>query len=268
MADKILVFIPMYNCAPQIPRALAQFVPELAGLFQEILIVDNRSTDGGLIAAQAAATKLANYNVTIIQNNDNVNLGGSHKVAFNYAINNGFDYVVIMHGDDQGRIMDVVPQLRVGEHHKYDYLLGARFMKGSSLPGYSLMRIAGNVVFNTLFSIITLRKLNDLGAGLNVFSVKTLSQKYYLKFPDRLTFNYYLLLHACAFGLKFKYFPHQWSELDQISNVKMLRQVKELFKILGKWLTQGKRMFAELPPPEHAYDYTVIAQHRNMREAA
>ena len=118
--EKVLVFITCYNCEKQIPRVLAQFAPEYADLFDEILVIDNRSTDGTCEAAVAAAA-LSQYKITVVQNDVNVNLGGSHKVAFDYATQNGYDYAVILHGDDQGRITDVVPHLRNGAHRAVEF---------------------------------------------------------------------------------------------------------------------------------------------------
>lgn len=51
-AERILVFIPAYNCAKQITRVLAQF-DGIERHFAEVLVVDNRSPDNTLEAARA-----------------------------------------------------------------------------------------------------------------------------------------------------------------------------------------------------------------------
>ena len=43
--DKILVFIPAYNCEKQIVRVLAQFDEEVLKYVTEIIVINNRSTD-------------------------------------------------------------------------------------------------------------------------------------------------------------------------------------------------------------------------------
>src|SRR5216683_4816712 len=164
--DKILVFIPAFNCARQIPRVIDKFDARTASLIDAILVVDNGSTDGTIDAARArlaSNASLVNVSRTVCRNRQNVNLGGSHKVAFNYAVDHGFDYVVVLHGDDQGDIRDVIPWLERGAHRDVDSLLGARFMKGASLVNYSMLRIAGNRAFNLLFSLVMRRRLYDLG---------------------------------------------------------------------------------------------------------
>ena len=47
MADKILLFIPMYNCEKQITRVLKQLTPKVCDCLTEVIIVNNRSTDDG-----------------------------------------------------------------------------------------------------------------------------------------------------------------------------------------------------------------------------
>jgi len=53
-AGRVLLFVPAYNCEGQLPRVLAQLTPELQRLFDEVVVVDNRSTDKTLAAAEAA----------------------------------------------------------------------------------------------------------------------------------------------------------------------------------------------------------------------
>src|SRR5699024_2117559 len=156
--------------------------------------------------------------VRLLRNNKNYGLGGSHKVAFNYAIQNNFDYVIVLHGDDQGNIEDLLPILKQGVYKKYDCCLGARFMKGSSLQNYSRFRTFGNQVYDFLFSVVCRIHVKDLGSGLNMYSVKMLRDKFYMKFPDDLTFNYCMVMALQYYKQRPLFFPISWRESDQVSN--------------------------------------------------
>ncbi len=265
MTEKILIFITCYNCEKQIPRVLAQFKPEYADLFSEILVIDNRSTDGTREAAMAAAKNLPQYKVTVMQNDENINLGGSHKVAFQYAAAHGYDYAVILHGDDQGSIDDIIVPLRAGEHRTLDFLMGARFMPASKTPGYSPIRIAGNWFFNMLYSAMTGRLIYDLGSGLNLFRVSALSDQAYLRFPDRLTFNYYFLMWMVIAQKNFAYFPLVWREEDQVSNARLTKLVEALISIAVGYMLHGRKLINRLPGTEQQYTSTILYQHEAQR---
>ena len=111
--DKILLFIPMYNCEKQIVRVLDQLTEEVCKYLSEVIIVNNRSTDNG----EEMVKKYLDHhemfvNISLMRNDDNYGLGGSHKVAFQYAMDNDFDYVILLHGDDQGDISNILPYLK------------------------------------------------------------------------------------------------------------------------------------------------------------
>ncbi|WP_089724008.1 glycosyltransferase family 2 protein [Candidatus Thiosymbion oneisti] len=228
---RILVFIPAYRCKAQVVRVLDQFDQRVQAWIHTVMVVDNRSPDGTLQAAIDRGTaRIIETNFIAWRNDDNYGLGGSHKAAFRYAVEQKMDYVVVLHGDDQADIRDLVPLLEEGVHEQVDCLLGARFMSGSRLKGYSWFRTFGNRLYNKIFSFAVLRNIYDLGSGLNLYRVSSLQEFYYKSFPDDLTFNYVMLLASYHRGQNVRFFPISWREEDQISNVKMFRQA---FKVLG-----------------------------------
>lgn len=260
MNDRILLFIPAYNCAPQIPRVIAQLTPEVRALISEVIVVNNRSTDATEAAAQAALAKLGSFPAKILRNDGNYGLGGSHKVAFNYARANGFDYCIVLHGDDQGSIADLVPHIRSGLHRNLDCLLGARFMKGSRLSGYSAFRTFGNRVFNLIYAVAAGRPIYDLGSGLNLYAVRNLDPAVYLPCANDLTFNYHMLLRSIASGWRIRFFPLEWREDDQRSNVKLVRQALKVLGIALSYALARRSYLARnyAQKPEETYSSTVV----------
>ena len=262
---KILLFIPMYNCKDQITRVINQIDDEVQKYITEVIIINNRSTDNGEEVVKEYLDKNKfKIKISLLRNDENYGLGGSHKVAFDYALNNKFDYVMIMHGDDQGSIKDILPVLKTKEYEKHDCMLGARFMKGSKLIGYSKFRTFGNRVYNMLFTIGIRKKVYDLGSGLNMYSTKMLKSKYYKKFPDNLVFNYCMVFAIDYYKQDAKFFSISWREEDQVSNVKMFNQATKFLKLLASYVTNKKKFIKQDLRDKKIDDYTaqVIFQNK------
>ena len=193
-----ILFIPVYNCKIQIKRLIDKIKKKNLDSVNEILFVDNRSSDGTLETIIEETNDLRKI-ITIIRNDKNYGLGGSHKVALNYALNKNYKDLIVFHGDDQGNVDDLEMIISLDIDRNYEFILGSRFMRRSTLNNYSFIRIAGNIFFNLVFSLITLKKLSDLGSGLNLIRLDNLDIKQIESFPDNLTFNYYLILYICYF---------------------------------------------------------------------
>ena len=161
-------------------------------------------------------------------------------MAFGYEVGNGFDYCVVLHGDDQGSIRDLIPHLEAGTHREVDCMLGARFAPGAKLEGYSAFRTFGNHVFNLLFSAGAGRLLYDLGSGLNLYRVSKLADAKCRGFTNNLTFNYFMILASVHWGWNIRFFPITWREDDQISNVKLARQSMQVLGILARYVFNRK----------------------------
>ena len=148
---KTIVIIPIYNCENQIGRVLEKMQDIQYKNIQEVLIIDNRSIDNTVSAVLSSLKWLnSNIKVTFIQNAQNYGFGGSMKVGFRYSKNQGYEYVVILHGDDQADIREIVPILNNNHAMNCDCILGARFMNLERLAGYSRIKTYGNLFFNAL----------------------------------------------------------------------------------------------------------------------
>lgn len=258
---RILLFVPMYQCREQIVRVLDRLDSRYTGLIAEIAVIDNGSRDGGPEAAAAALARL-HIPARLWVNRANYHLGGSHKVAFDLALREGFSHVLVLHGDDQADPDDLLPLLRSGAALHWDCFLGSRFSLDSRRQGYSQLRTVGNLVYNGLFCLATRRWLVDLGSGLNLFRMHWLRDRSYHLLADDLTFNYFLVLAMCARRARFRFFPISWREEDQVSNVRLFRQAWKTLGILASWCSAGprwlRRPHGRFPPGSYQADVRYV----------
>ena len=239
ISNRFLLAIPAFNCETQIGRVLDSLVT-VGNRFDEIWVIDNRSTDE--TAEVALSRRPLHSNLRVFVNDTNVNLGGTHKIVFQKATEKGFSHVLIMHGDDQASSADIPGMLEACNQHGGTTVLGSRFMLGSNLDGYDFKRIAGNLVLNSIYSLFVRRKLSDLGSGLNLFELSALEPETYMNFGNSLTFNYELLLDLVNRKVLFNYVPIHWKETDQVSNARNWNIFWNALRILfSRWSAKERK---------------------------
>ncbi len=201
-----------------------------------VLVIDNGSGDNTIGAAKAAAKKIGSPKIEVWKNKENVNLGGTHKVALLAGERLGMDYVAILHGDNQAKTPELNYLIDAAvANPEAGAILGTRFMKGSKLVGYDWKRIWGNRAINVFYSVVALRSSKDLGSGLNLFRLQDLADRRYLGFADTITFNIDLLLDYFKKKTKLVNIPITWTEEDQVSNARNLTVGKTAIRKVLKW---------------------------------
>ena len=98
---RVLVFIVAYHAESTILQVLDR-IPALEGYAVEVLLIDDGSTD----ATYALSERLRQRNtyrhrLTVLANPVNQGYGGNQKLGYHYALEHGFDFVVLVHGDGQ-----------------------------------------------------------------------------------------------------------------------------------------------------------------------
>lgn len=251
MSERMMLFIPAYNCERQIIRVLNQLDGSVFAYFEEVLVVNNRSTDKTEAVVLSYISEHQEMPVKLMRNTENYGLGGSQKMAFHYAVDHGYDYVCMLHGDDQGNIKDFLPMLAKGIYMKHDCVLGARFMRGSKLSGYSKFRTFGNIVYDFIFAFVTKQRIFDLGSGLNLYKTSMLEDGFFDKFPDNLMFNYVMILASHYYKHDILFYPVSWREEDQVSNVKMVNQALNVLKMAFTYLFDHEYIHTEFREKVH-----------------
>lgn len=245
---RVLICIPAYNCERQISRVFEKIQDPARQYIDEIVVIDNGSSDGTVNAAIDAAREFP-VRTTVVSNNSNYSLGGSIKVGFIKAKSEGFSHVFVLHGDDQADFRDALGPLEQihnsNSESTPDAFIGARFHPMSHLIGYSRFRKFGNKCLNIVFGIVTRRRIMDLIAGINIFRVGFYDQNIILRFPNSLTFDAHMLLLTTSQKGKLEYFPITWREEDQVSNAKTIRQGFVILRLLLTYLLQGSRVLAK-----------------------
>lgn len=230
MLNKVIVVVLAYNCQNEILKTLKKIL-KFQKYFFKICIIDNNSKDKTFIKSYNLIKCLKLKKFEIISNLKNFGQGGSHKVAFEYALLNDCDYCLVYHGDDQANIKDFQKIFRNKLYKNFDAILGARFLDNSKLINYQYYRIFGNKVFNFLFSLVSNYKIYDLGSGINLYGKKIISDNYIKYIDNEMGFNYQNLLLMITKARNLNFSPISWKSEGEESNVQIVSQSLKVLKI-------------------------------------
>ena len=241
MENKNIIFIPVFNNEKQINNVLEDLKQLEQKNFDTVLFIDNNSTDNTLDIIKKVSTDY-NFKTHLIKNKENIGLGGSFKVAINYAIKENFNYMFHYHGNNMNSINDLIKILKESKFKDYDFYFGSRFEKDSKVVNYSSLKKFGNLIFNRLYSFVLKKKISDLGGSINVFKVSNFKDKLFENFSNDLTFQYYILLYAFTLNKKISFFPIR-VKINHKSNVVPTKHIISMIKILINYIIKNKKMF-------------------------
>jgi len=99
--QKLLVSIVAYNAQKTIRDVVSRVPASLADSYEvEVLIIDDASSDSTFEVSHRFSQEYTGpFSVRVLFNPTNQGYGGNQKIGYHYAIQNGFDFVALIHGD-------------------------------------------------------------------------------------------------------------------------------------------------------------------------
>tara|TARA_E500000178_G_scaffold356648_1_gene436616 strand:- start:7220 stop:8008 length:789 start_codon:yes stop_codon:yes gene_type:complete len=233
----ILVFIPCYNCSNEIDT-LTQRLAKMDRHKHNFsyLFIDNNSSDNTLEQILESIKKYKIDNCLVFKNKKNYGVGGSHKIAFYKAIEDSYDFILVLHGDAQSDPRDIEEVLKYNILNDFSGILGSRFLKDSTRINYSFLRTAGNIIINYIYSFFLQQRISDLGSGLNFYSTKFLKCIDFESFSDEHNFSHYVLLSLIVRKERIHFFPIKWYQEEQKSNVNIFKIGLQSLSVLPKYI--------------------------------
>ena len=186
--SRICIFIPCYNATVTLPKVFERIPKEIKEKVEEIFVIDNDSLDYTYLMAIGYREKKSDIkNLKILKNAKNFGYGGSQKLAYAYAIKNGYDMVVMLHGDAQYAPEKLPVMIEKMEKDKsIDLLFGSR-MRGDPLKGgMPIHRFLGNKALTFFQNLLLGTKISEFHSGYRIFRTSALS-----KIPFHLCSNDY-----------------------------------------------------------------------------
>ena len=232
--QRLLVFIVAYNAEQTIEDVLRRIPHALGGTYDvEVLIIDDSSQDGTF--ERGYAVKRAEdlpFTLHVLFNPVNQGYGGNQKIGYHFAIERGFDFVALVHGDGQYApecLPDLVKPLADGDA---DAVFGSRMMtRGAALKGgMPYYKYIGNKILSWFENRMLRTDFTEFHSGYRVYSVSALKTVPFHLNTDVFHFDTEIIIQFVFAGLRIRELPIPTYYGNEICHVDGLKYAWDVFK--------------------------------------
>jgi glycosyltransferase involved in cell wall biosynthesis len=184
---RLLVFVVAYFAESTLKAVLERIPTEVLEEFHtEVLIIDDGSEDRTFEIGAAYRDAHPEMKLTVLRNEYNQGYGGNQKLGYHFAIQEGFDLVVLLHGDAQYAPEELPRLARPVANGDADAVFGSRMLvEGAALKGgMPFYKFIGNKILTHTQNFLLGTNLSEFHSGYRVYSVDMLK-----RLPFRLNSN-------------------------------------------------------------------------------
>jgi 2-polyprenyl-3-methyl-5-hydroxy-6-metoxy-1,4-benzoquinol methylase len=228
---KILIFIVAYGAESLIASTLDRIPKELfASDRVHFLCIDDASSDETATVASEWVRQHGYRNVTVLRNPVNQGYGGNQKLGYRLALEWGFDFVILLHGDGQ-YAPELLPEfIRIWDETGSDVVLGSRMMSlaDARKGGMPFYKRIGNRILTAFQNRLAGQNLSEWHTGYRGYSARLLRKIPFEINTGDFHFDTEILLQATYVGATFTEFPiptHYGNEICHVNGLDYARNV-------------------------------------------
>jgi glycosyltransferase involved in cell wall biosynthesis len=226
-SPKTLIFVVAYNAVKTISSVFDRLPKQVINNPNfHILVIDDCSLDATASTAAAHVRTHKYGNVSILRNNRNMGYGGNQKLGYRYAIDHGYDLVVLLHGDGQYAPELVLEFVTRWNQSKPGVILGSRMINKAAARagGMPMYKWIGNQILTRFQNRVVGSLLSEFHTGFRAYDVKQFISRVPFELnTDEFHFDTEILLQAFALGVNLVEFAiptHYGDEISRVNGMK------------------------------------------------
>ncbi|MES2307436.1 MAG: bifunctional glycosyltransferase/class I SAM-dependent methyltransferase [Verrucomicrobiota bacterium] len=223
---RALVFIVAYKAESTILSVLQRIPQDIPNVSFEVLIIDDASDDATYeLGKEAARGQKLPFPITVLKNPENQQYGGNQKIGFLYAIEKGFDIVVLLHGDGQyapEAIPELIQPLIAGEA---DAVFGSRMISrwGALRGGMPLYKYIANKILTAFENAMLRTHFSEFHSGYRLYTIEALKRIPFELNTNAFHFDTEIIIQLVFAGLRIQEIPiptYYGSEICRVNGIK------------------------------------------------
>jgi 2-polyprenyl-3-methyl-5-hydroxy-6-metoxy-1,4-benzoquinol methylase len=243
---RLLVFIVAYYAESTLISVLERIPAAVFDDYDaEVLVVDDASDDRTFALAREYRQAHPEIPMTVLRNGRNLGYGGNQKVGYTYAIEQGFDVVVLVHGDGQyapEELPRLVAPVRDGQA---DAAFGSRMMTafGALRGGMPLYKYVGNRVLTAMQNTLLRTHLSEFHSGYRAYSVAALQRVRFPMNSNDFHFDTEIIIQLLSADQRIVELPIPTHYGDEVCYVDGVRYAKDVMLTTFQTVTHGLGVF-------------------------
>jgi len=238
---KIGIFIPAYYAETTIQKVISSIPKDFVDKAYEIFVIDDASEDKTYERALNYKEKIRLNKLKVIKNEKNLGYGGNQKKAYNYAIKNDFDVIIMLHGDLQYPAQLIQALSEKIESKKADMAMGSR-ISGDPFKGkMPFWKFIGNKFLTFLENRSFKLNLTEYHSGFRAFNVHALKEIDFNQNSDDYIFDQEIIAQLVKNKKKFAeisiptYYGPGSHKISFLKSAKYGLQILKLLYFKRKW---------------------------------
>ena len=235
-SGRIAVVVVAYNAASTLAGVLDRLPSSFRARSPEIVICDDASSDTTYLVG-TDYQRQSDMAITVIRQPRNLGYGGNQKVAYRWAIERGFEIVVLLHGDGQyapEAIEDIVAPF---QQSSCDAVFGSRMIDPGSarLGGMPLYKYVGNRILTRFSNGLTGMDLSEWHSGYRAYRVDALKEIPFETNSDGFDFDTQIILQFREAGKSIVEVPIPTYYGNEICYVNGMKYAKDVAKDVARY---------------------------------
>jgi glycosyltransferase involved in cell wall biosynthesis len=227
---RIGILIVAYNAVSTLAQVLDRIPREFVPRITEVLMCDDHSQDSTYLVGLGYQQQVRDLPLRVIRHPRNLGYGGNQKAGYRWAIEQGLDIVVLLHGDGQYApeiLPDIVEPL---ELDKCDAVLGSRMMEQGAARrgGMPLYKYVGNRILTRFENAVAGAELTEWHSGYRAYSVDALRSIPFEQNSNGFDFDTEIILELLEAGKRIVEIPIPTYYGDEICYVDGLKYAKDV----------------------------------------
>jgi glycosyltransferase involved in cell wall biosynthesis/protein-L-isoaspartate O-methyltransferase len=266
-----MVHVVAYNAARTLARVLDRIPRDLRPRLAEICVFDDASSDETFLVGKGYQQVRDMPQLRVFRNARNRGYGGNQKLGYRYAIDNGFDLVVLLHGDGQyapEALPNLLQPLTDGEA---DAVFGSRMLEPGAARrgGMPLYKYVGNKILTRFENAFLEMNLSEFHSGYRVYSVEALKRIPFEANSDDFHFDTQIIIQLKAAGMRIKEVPIPTYYGDEISHVNGLKYARDVARSVLQFRMHSsgavrRPEYSHVPPRPYSEKFSAYSSHQRI----